>query len=115
MNQLTFLYNIFCQTLDANKETRVVFCDISKALDRVWHASLLRKIEAAGVTGKLLNWFKNYLLDRRQRVILSGVDSDRSKIFAGVPQSSILGPLLFLLFFYKRYCKRIWLLYTLIF
>ena len=79
MNQLTFLYNIFCQGLDANKEIQIVFCDISKAFDRVWHAGLLHKLEAAGVTGKLLNWFKNYLLDRRQRVILPGVDSDRSK------------------------------------
>ena len=76
VNQLTFLYNIFCQALDANKETRVVFCDISKAFDRVWHAGLLRKLEAAGVTGKLLNWFKNYLFDRKQRVILPGVNSD---------------------------------------
>ena len=80
--------------------------------------SLLCKLKAAGVTGKLLNWFKNYLLDRRQRVILPGVNSDWSKIFAGVPLGSILGPLLFLffffVFFYKRYCKQNWLLYTLI-
>ena len=46
MNQLTFLCNIFCQALDANKEIRVVFCDISKAFDCVWHAGLLRKLEA---------------------------------------------------------------------
>ena len=98
VNQLTFLYNIFCQALDANKEIQVVFCDISKAFDRVWHAGLLRKLEAAGVTGKLLNWFKNYLFDRKQRVILPGVNSDWSKIFAGVPQGSILSPLLFLVF-----------------
>ena len=98
VNQLTFLYNIFCQALNANKEIRVVFCDISKAFDHVWHAGLLRKLEAAGVTGKLLNWFKNYLSDRRQRVILPGVNSDWSKRFAGVPQGSILGPLPFLVF-----------------
>ena len=98
MNQLTFLYNIFCQALDANKEIGVVFCDISKDFDRVWHAGLLRKLEAAGVTGKLLNWFKNYLLKTRQRVILPGVNFDWSKIFASVPQSSILGPLPFLVF-----------------
>ena len=98
LNKLTFLYNIFCQALDANIEIRVVFCDISKAFDRVWHAGLLCKLEAAGVTGKLLNWFKNYLFDSKQRVILPGVNSDWSKIFAGVPQGSLLGPLLFLVF-----------------
>ena len=50
------------------------------------------------MTGKLLNWFKNYLFDRRQRVILPGVNIDWSNIFAGVPQGSILGPLFFLVF-----------------
>ena len=54
MNQLTFLYKILWQALDASKEIQVIFCDISKAFDRVWHAGLLRKLEAAGVTGKLL-------------------------------------------------------------
>ena len=113
VKQLTFLCNILCQALDANKEIRVVFCDISKAFDRVWHAGLLRNLEAAGVTGKFLNLFQNYLFDRRQRVIIPGVYFDWSKIFAGVPQGSILGPLFFSCF-YKRYCKRNWLLHTLI-
>ena len=53
-NQLTFLYDTFCQALDAGKEVRVVFCDISKAFDRVWHAGLLHKLQAAGVLGNLL-------------------------------------------------------------
>ena len=60
VNQLTFLYNTFCQALDAGKEIRVVFCDISKAFDRMWHTDLIHKLEAGGVTGKLLVWFKNY-------------------------------------------------------
>ena len=65
------------------KEANV--CHIHKKDERslvnnlVWHAGLLRKLDAAGVTGKLLNWFKNYLLDRRQCVILPGVNSDWSK------------------------------------
>ena len=63
VNQLTFLYNIFSQAPDANKEIQVVFCDIGWAFAHVWHAGLLRKLKAAGITGKLLNWFKNYLLD----------------------------------------------------
>ena len=62
MNQLTYLYNTFCQALDSGKEVRAVFCDISKAFDRVWHEGLLLKLKAAGVTGKVLAWFKSYLL-----------------------------------------------------
>ena len=95
LNRPTFLCTISRQALDASKEFLVVFCYISKAFDRVRHAGLLRKLEAAGVTGKLLEWFKNYLLDRRQRVMLPGVNSHWSKIFSFVPQGSILGPLLF--------------------
>ena len=98
VNQLTYLYHIFCDALDSGKEVRAVFCDISKAFDRVWHAGLLYKLEAAGVTGEVLNWFKSYLSDRRQRVVLPGVSSDWTYIRSGLPQGSILGPLPFLLF-----------------
>ena len=98
INQLTYLYHTFCEALDSGKEVRAVFCDISKAFDRVWHAGLLYKLEAASVTGEVLNWFKSYLSDRRQCVILPGVYSVWNFIRAGVPQGSILGTLLFLLF-----------------
>ena len=74
-NQLTFLYHTFCEALDACKEVRAVFCDISKALDRVWHTGLLHKLRAAGVTSNVLQWFKNYLSDRKQRVVLPGIAS----------------------------------------
>ena len=98
VNQLIFLYNTFCQALDSSKEVRAVFCDISKAFDRVWHAGLLLKLKSAGVAGSVLTWFKSYLSDRRQRVVLPGANSNWTFIRAGVPQGSILGPLLFLLY-----------------
>ena len=98
VNQLTYLYHTFCEALDAGKEVRAVFCDISNAFDRVWHAGLIHKLEAAGVAGEALLWFRNYLSDRLQRVVLPGASSDWANIRAGVPQGSILGPLLFLVY-----------------
>ena len=64
----------------------------------MWHAGLLLKLKTAGVAGSVLTWFKSYLSDRRQRVVLPGVNSNWTFIRAGVPQGSILGPLLFLLY-----------------
>ena len=93
--QLTFPYHTFCEALDAGKEVRAVFCNISKAFDRVWHTGLLYKLRAAGVTSNVLRWFKNYLSDRKQRVVLPGISSAWNFIKADVPQGSILGPLLF--------------------
>ena len=94
VNQLAYLYHIFTEALDAGKEVRTVFCDISKAFDRVWHEGLIYKLKAAGVSGDVLRWFQSYLSGRRQRVVLPGSLSEWVYIKAGVPQGSILGPLL---------------------
>ena len=96
--QLIDLSHFFCQAIDQNRYTRAVFCDISKAFDRVWHAGLCHKLEAAGVRGDLLKWFIDYLENRKQCVVVSGVYSDSMTIPAGVPQGSVLGPLLFLIY-----------------
>ena len=98
VNQLAYLYHIFTEALDAGKEVRTVFCDISKAFNRVWHEGLIYKLKAAGVSGDVLRWFQSYLSGRRQRVVLPGSLSEWVYIKAGVPQGSILGPLLFLLY-----------------
>ena len=80
VNQLAALYNTFCKALDEGKEVRAIFCDISKAFDRVWHKGLIFKLKAAGVSGSLLNWFCDYLNDRRQRVVLPGGNSECSAL-----------------------------------
>ena len=96
--QLLDLYDTFTKAIDDGKEIRVIFCDISKAFDRVWHKGLLFKLRRMGVGGSLLEWFRSYLGQRQQRVVLEGSYSDYIYIKAGVPQGSILGPLLFLIF-----------------
>ena len=96
--QLSELYHMFCNALDNKKEVRVVFCDISKAFDRVWHEGLLHKLKKIGISGIVLDWFQSYLSNRKQRVVINGECSNWGKIRAGVPQGSILEPLLFLIY-----------------
>ena len=93
--QLAYLYHRFCEAIDSGKEVRVVFCDVSKAFDRVWHRGLLIKLKSIGVRGKLFDWFANYLTDRKQQVQIENISSDMLSVDAGVPQGSKLGPLLF--------------------
>ena len=92
------MYNTFCRALDEGKEVRAVFFDISKAFDRVWHAGLLAKLKSVGLSESFVAWFSDYLTNREQRVVIPGAMSNWVSITAGVPQGSILGPLLFLIY-----------------
>ena len=76
VNQLVDIYNTFCKALDEGKEVRAVFCDISKAFDRVWHKELLNKLKSVGVTDSLLHWCSDYLANTKQKVVIPGACSD---------------------------------------
>ena len=77
----------------------VLYCASAyKAFDKVWHAGLLRTLEALGVQSPLFQWFENYLRNRKQRVVIEGQCSDWRTVNFGVPQGSVLGPLLFLIY-----------------
>ena len=100
INQLVAITHEIFEAFDCNPsfEVRSVFLDISKAFDKVWHDGLLYKLKSMGISGELYKLLENYLSNRLQRVLLNGQTSSWKPVLAGVPQGSILGPLLFLVY-----------------
>ena len=84
--------------IDDGLTNAILFIDLKKAFDTIDHEILLSKLELYGFKGASLNLFRDYLSDRTQITVVNNVNSDTSLISCGVPQGSILGPLLFLLY-----------------
>ena len=95
---LTVVSDRIARAFNRSGGTRAVALDISKAFDRVWHAGLLHKTKSYGISGQIFGLISSFLSNRQLQVVLEGKSSQEYPVNAGVPQGSILGPALFLLY-----------------
>ena len=96
--QLILTIHDLAKSLDNGLQSDVIFLDFSKAFDKVDHKLLLHKLDHYGIRGGLLSWLRDFLTNRKQQVVIEGQQSLSADVTSGVPQGSVLGPLLFLCF-----------------
>ena len=97
-SQLIEVLDDWSKALEADQSVDVLYLDFQKAFDSVPHQRLIHKLRCYGISGKLLVWIEKFLTTRTQQVALNGFSSDWTEVVSGVPQGSVLGPLLFLVF-----------------
>ena len=96
--QLLKILDDWTDSMDNGKSTEVIYMDFKKAFDSVPHRRLIYKIECLGIKDPILSWLRAFLENRRQAVRISGVTSEEHQILSGIPQGSVLGPVLFVLY-----------------
>ena len=98
VKQLISITHEIYKAFNNSNEIRAVFLDISWEFDRVWHEGLIFKLKRIGIEDDAINILSSFLAGRQQRVVIDGKTSEWTSIESGVPQGSILGPLLFLVY-----------------
>ena len=96
-NLLSFFNDVY-NWVDQGEPVDVIYLDFKKAFDKVPHKRLLLKLHAYGIRGDIFRWVKNWLLNRKQRVVINGAATAWLDVVSGVPQGSVLGPLLFIIY-----------------